>query len=587
MIAHDTPKAYILEFPFNRGIISLIKEIPGYRYDYNGKRWSVPRTELALAKIQKIGFKLNTSILPETIWEEKPLPELNVELNIKGTLMDFQKTGVAYGLEKERVYIGDEMGTGKTIQSISIISHLKDLAFPCIIICPNSLKNNWVSEVQKWTNYKAMILTDSVKTTWPLFYEKGMIQFFIVNPESLKKFFVQAINKPEDKPLRLNHIVFKPTIDIFKSLIVDEAHIVKEGKNLSTKIVMGIAKDKKYRILMSGTSIVNRPKDLLAPLQILGRLEEFGGYKGFSDRYCAGSNKASNLKELGTRLRATCFIQRFKKDVMKDLPAKTRTIIECELDPKSQKEYLECESNLANYLHQFAGYTPDQITTSMKGEVMVRLMKLKQIAGKGKMHAVLDWAEDVIAEGNKLILWAEHREVLMAIKDRFPGALLIHGGVSTEDRNKAVYEFQKCGKCGVKLEDHNDKDHEHIGSDSMIMALNFKTGGVGLTLTASSVNADIEYPFHAALDEQAEDRQHRKGQRDNVTCYKFIAKTNAEFNVDDWSWYDLIEGKRAMTKAVYNDEEVIPMSIMSSLMGKFNKVKTEITEDINYEDLEY
>ncbi|CAB4218431.1 HepA Superfamily II DNA/RNA helicases, SNF2 family [uncultured Caudovirales phage] len=580
MIAYDTPAAYILEFPFSRWIITKIKEIPGWHFSYSSKQWSVPKNEFSLSKILKMGFKLDTSIAPEKMWMEIPLPELKVELDLKGKLMPFQEQGVAYMLEKQRVYCGDEMGTGKTFQAIAAMAHVKE--FPCLVICPNSLKNNWVTEVQKWTGYKAMILTDQVRTTWPRFHELNVIQFFIVNPESLKKFFVQDIERPEGKPLRLNHIKFNPKIEIFKSLVIDEAHVMKEGKNLSTKIAMGIAKGKQYKILLSGTSIINRPKDLLAPLYILDRLEEFGGYKGFTERYCAGKNKASNLRELGTRLRATCFIQRFKKDVMKDLPPKTRTIIECELDPVSQREYDECEANLAQYLHQFKSYTPEQITKAMRGEVMVRITKLKMIAGKGKMHAVLDWAKDTTDEGNKLVLWAEHREVLAEIKRNFPEVLLIHGDVSTDDRNKAMYEFQKCGKCGVKLEDHINIDHEHVSSDAKLMALNFKTGGVGLTLTASSINAFIEYPYHAALSDQAEDRQHRKGQRDNVTCIKFIAKGT----IDDWS-YDIIETKRAITKAVYDDDEVIQVDIISSLMNRFNFAHVEEVEEENNEDLSY
>ena len=40
-----------------------------------------------------------------------------------------------------------------------------------------------------------MVLTDKVRDTWTFFYQTGMYQVFIVNYESLKKYFVQRIKK--------------------------------------------------------------------------------------------------------------------------------------------------------------------------------------------------------------------------------------------------------------------------------------------------------------------------------------------------------------------------------------------------------
>ena len=87
----------------------------------------------------------------------------------------------------------DEPGLGKTLQSIATINIAG--AFPCLVICPSSLKINWMREWEKFTDKKAMILTDKVRDTWTFFFQTGMHQVFIVNYESLKKYFVQRINQ--------------------------------------------------------------------------------------------------------------------------------------------------------------------------------------------------------------------------------------------------------------------------------------------------------------------------------------------------------------------------------------------------------
>ncbi len=165
-----------------------------------------------------------------------------------------------------------------------------------------------------------MILDDKVVDTWPFFWEAGMNQVFIVNYESLKKFFVQKLLKP--KGWMLADVVFRDIIKLFKSVIVDESHKCKDFSAQQSKLTMGIANGKEMVICLSGTPVVNKPKDLAPQLGIMGQLQNFGGYQNFIKRYCSGPNKASNLRELNQILRQNCFFRREKKEVLKDLPIK-------------------------------------------------------------------------------------------------------------------------------------------------------------------------------------------------------------------------------------------------------------------------
>ena len=114
--------------------------------------------------------------------------------NLKVTPYPYQQQGIAQGLEWKRFILGDAPGLGKTLQSIGIIHAAQ--AWPCLVISPSSLKINWQREVEKFTDTKALVLTDAVRATWPYLLQMRMFQYAVVNYESLRKYFVWDIKAP-------------------------------------------------------------------------------------------------------------------------------------------------------------------------------------------------------------------------------------------------------------------------------------------------------------------------------------------------------------------------------------------------------
>jgi SWI/SNF-related matrix-associated actin-dependent regulator 1 of chromatin subfamily A len=104
--------------------------------------------------------------------------------NLRVEPYEYQKEGILFGLDRHRILIGDEPGLGKTLQSIGIVDTAK--AYPCLVICPSSLKINWQREFEKFTNRKALVLDNSTRTSWPYLLGMGMFNVAIVNYESLK-----------------------------------------------------------------------------------------------------------------------------------------------------------------------------------------------------------------------------------------------------------------------------------------------------------------------------------------------------------------------------------------------------------------
>ena len=173
----------------------------------------------------------------------------------------------------------DDMGLGKTMQTILAIDEQK--SFPCLIICPASLKINWEEEISTWSNRRGMILNDSIKNTFPLLYQAGIADYFIVNYESLKKFFV--IDIPKRKDFRLADIVFNKYKDFFKSVVIDESHRIKDPTTIQAKITAGICINKKNVYCLSGTPVLNKTIELAPQLIVTDKIKYFGGYKKFME----------------------------------------------------------------------------------------------------------------------------------------------------------------------------------------------------------------------------------------------------------------------------------------------------------------
>lgn len=538
-----------LSFKYKTSIIDRVRQIPGRHFDGTKKVWIVPtrsRVELErmiyqIQQFENINWVNGTEKKEEDIAYDIPeLPDLTVPHNLKIQPYPYQLKGIARGLELKRFMNCDEPGLGKTLQSIATIN-LAD-AFPCLVICPSSLKINWLREWEKFTDKKAMILTDKVRDTWTFFFQTGMHQVFIVNYESLKKYFVQRIKKAKGWTLR--DVEFRNSINLFKSVIIDESHRCKSASTQQAKFCKGICTGKEWVIELTGTPVVNRPKDLIPQLAILNRMQDFGGYKPFVNRYCSGQREASNLKELNFNLWQYCMFRREKSLVLTDLPDKIRQVNTCEIT--NRKEYMDAERDLIMYLQKYKDADDDKIEKALRGEVMVRINILRQISARGKVRDVIEFVKDFRENGKKIILFCSLHEVVDQLKRYFPTAVSVTGRESPDMKQRAVDAFQNNPKVDIII-------------------CSIKAAGVGLTLTASSNVAFVEFPWTYADCCQCEDRAHRIGQKDSVTCYYFLGRRTIDEKV-----YRIIQEKKNIANAVTGSTEDIEENIVDMVARIFD-----------------
>ena len=566
----ETPGTFRLSFEYNPALIDLVKRIPTRRWDQSEKVWIVSKEGLyppgcdarwyveAFAQwaVQK-NYCSHVARRGETrdvVYEIPPMKEFVGEHYMLLNPYSYQLEGVRYALDNKRCIFGDQPGLGKTLQAICSVvkAHREAMVygetFPVLVICPAALKVNWKREFKKFAGIEACILDDSNRASWEKFWElkrpdgEALCPVFITNYESLKKFFV--IKVKNTSRFTLASIEFDERVRLFKSVIIDESHKCKSSKTQQAKFVEGICKGKKWIFALTGTPVVNNNTDLIQQLRILGRLDDFGGYKQFVSRFCDGPKQSSNMKELHYRLWCCCFFRREKVKVLTQLPDKMRQYITCEIT--NRKEYQDAEDNFLKYLRQYKHADDDKIARAMRGEVMVRMGILKEIAARGKVKAVADFIHDVIDGGEKLIMFAYLKEVVLALKEEFPDAVTVTGSDNITQKQNAVDRFQNDPEC-------------------KLIILNYKSGGTGLTLTASSRVGFIEFPWTYSDCEQAEDRAHRNGQKNAVNCYYFLG----DKTIDEYM-YKVIQTKKDIANEVTGTTTQIDEDVVSNVMNLFS-----------------
>ncbi len=449
-----------------------------------------------------------------------------------GELKPFQRAGVSYLLARRRAFLADEQGLGKTIEALAAIEAAG--AYPAVVVCPASLKLNWLRELERWLPQRsARALCGNGGGSG-----SGDVAQAAVADITVVNYDIVAGRLQELCALRPG------------ALVLDESHYCKNAAAKRTQAVQrlsAVVPRDGLVLALSGTPVTNRPAELISQLRILGRLDDFGSGVRFGQRF----RGADAHLRLHWHLRARCFVRRLKADVLPQLPAKTRAIVPVELD--NEAEYRLAESDLVAWLRSQPLDLREldaKVAAALRAERLVRLEALKLLAARGKLHAALAWIHDFCSSGEPLVVFAHHREIQRAVLARFPTALHILGEDSAASRDTALQAFQ--GSSG--------------GEASQLIVCSLEVAGHGITLTRSSNIAFLELAWTPATHDQAEDRCHRIGQRDAVNASYLLAADTIDETIST-----LLERKRAVIGAVTDgreqDEEGVLDALVRELRG--------------------
>jgi SWI/SNF-related matrix-associated actin-dependent regulator of chromatin subfamily A-like protein 1 len=437
-----------------------------------------------------------------------------------GELKPFQRAGVQYLLKQRRSFLADEQGLGKTIEALATIE--VDGAYPAIVVCPASLKLNWMREIEHWLPARSAQMLDG-------------------NRGAVAAAHVTVVNY-DIVAGRLEAL----TALAPRAVVLDESHYCKSPGAKRTQAAQQLcaAVSREGLVLaLTGTPVMNRPPELISQLRILGRLGDFGSGAQFAQRF----RGPDAHQRLHWHLRARCFARRLKAEVLPQLPAKTRTVVPVALD--NEPEYRLAEQDVIAWLRSQPLDLREldaRVAAALRAERLVRLNALKVLAARGKLHAALHWIHDFLCSGEPLVVFARHREIQHAVLKRFPNALHVLGEDSQGARDRSVRAFQAADT-----------------TENELIVCSIEVAGQGITLTRSSNVAFLELDWTPAKHDQAEDRCHRIGQQDAVNATYLLAADTIDETIAT-----LLERKRAVIGAVTNGREEDERGVVDALVAE-------------------
>ena len=524
-----------LSFAYDPVKVKSVKQIPSVTWHAKTKAWRAPTT--SIAECIEWANKFNQQIPEELVGMASTIKELHdisvaesrsvdADLEVAGLpLLPYQKAGVKYASQAKRCFIADDMGLGKTLQAIATLENTKD-SYPALVVCPPNLVLNWQKEYGKWLPERKVVTVSDRKTF----------------PEH-KDFDVLVIGYSN-----ISH--WQKQIKDFKSFVFDESHYVKSPTSQRTKAAIKIARTAPQDgiiLCLTGTPVTNRPAEYASQLDVLGKLNTFGGLWGFYRRYCGAFRDRfgqwnisgnSNLDELNERLRGNCYIRRTKDQVLKDLPPVRHSNIVVAGSPTQMVEYRKAERDIVEYLVERAkqialelGVSPGSaaVVARIKAESnehLVRISVLRKLAAKAKMESVIEFIESHMEVGLKVVVAAHHREIVDELANKF-GGLKIQGGMLVSEVEDAKSRFQ-----------------EESAEDAPVIVLSIQAAKTGHTLTASQDVLFVELPWTPADVDQTYSRCHRLGQQGSVTATYLLCEGTVDEEI-----YNLISRKRGVVDA--------------------------------------
>jgi SWI/SNF-related matrix-associated actin-dependent regulator 1 of chromatin subfamily A len=440
-----------------------------------------------------------------------------------GELRPFQRAGVRYALTQRRTFLADEQGLGKTVQALAALE--ADGAYPAVVVCPASLKLTWEREAKHWLPQRSTaVVSGRSKRGWAR-AGADAADIVILNYDIV-----------DGHVERLGEVGLR-------AAVFDESHYCKEPRARRTKACLSLARRVApggLRLALTGTPILNRPKELVSQLRLIGRLEEFGSGAAMARRF-RGSDA---LERLHWHLRAHCYVRRIKADVLPQLPPKRQVTIPVAL--ANEKEYRLAERNVVDWLRTQPLNLREletKVAAALRNERLVQLNKLRQLAGRGKLDAALACLDDFVESGEPLVVFADHIELQHALVERF-GDRAVHvlGADDTRARDAAVTAFQR-------------------PDGPQVIVCSLRAAGQGLTLTRASNVAFLELDWTPARLAQAEDRCHRIGQASAVTAWYLLAPDTI-----DETMADLLAAKRGVIAAVTDGKAVESESLLDAVV---------------------
>ena len=442
----------------------------GAAYVASIRGWKLPLNPYTLKELKKhiISHKID-ELLGLEIAKHTFIKHKKEEIAPKlGDLRPYQAVDVRVIQTHKRLAIFNEQRTGKTPTILTALQNY----YGGIVVCPASLKLNWLKEAEKWAKTPYVVITGG-KTKRKKLYETMDRRNMIISYETLRADITDIMKHfPQ-----------------FTFLIVDEAHRLRNYKTKQSQAIIKVAGITERVYPMTGTPAVNHPVDVFGILKIMF-LNKYKSYWQFAERYFTiidghfgkkvGSIRKNREAEFNNLL-YTHSLQRKRRDVMAWVPKVTHRTIE--LEPTSKQKAMFNEIVRRGTIN--GEEIPNAIT---------KLTRLRQVCvdplyfgidhQSPKIGFILEYLEDNPDE--TVIIFSTMTAGLIRLSKLIPDAVVLTGQQTTQGKQFAVDKIQK--------------------GDSRVLLANIKAGGVGFTLDKADTIIFLDKSYTPDENDQAGDR---------------------------------------------------------------------------------
>ncbi|XP_078430427.1 chromatin remodeling 1 [Wolffia australiana] len=434
--------------------------------------------------------------------------------------------------------LADQMGLGKTIQTIAFLAHLKGkgLHGPYLIIAPLSTLSNWVNEISRFTpGMKAIIYHGSKQERMDIRKK--------VMPKGIGPKFPIIVTSYE---VALNDAV-PLSLYKWKYVVVDEGHRLKNTNCLLVKALRRFPIENK--LLLTGTPLQNNLAELWSLLNfilpdIFSSHQEFESWFDFSRKHGSDTHPEESEEkrriEVVSKLHSILrpfLLRRMKQDVEQLLPRKKEIILYADMTDhqKNIQDHL-LNKTLENYMENLA----DNVITrkGLKGKLNNLAIQLRKncnhpdllesaydestmyppidnmIEQCGKLRLLDRLLTLLLERKHKVLIFSQWTKVLdileYFLEEKGLQVCRIDGNVNLAERRRQIDDF-------------ND-----VNSDTQVFLLSTRAGGLGINLTAADTCILYDSDWNPQMDLQAMDRCHRIGQTKPVHVYRLATAHSIE-----------------------------------------------------------
>jgi SNF2 family DNA or RNA helicase len=461
-------------------------------------------------------------------------------------LFGFQREDFDKLLPELSVIIGNDMGTGKTVEAVALDVERRKRhqgIKKTLVFCPLSVISSWEDHFAAWApELKTICIDRKNRAPFENAIKKGSYDVYIMHWDVVRLM-----------PELAKHKWFH--------LIADEAHRI--GSRDTQVTVKSKKIPHQYLSQLTGTPCTSKPQQFWSLLN-WAKPKRFTSYHRFfnhhvvSVQHSAGDDCPANMgngnicgkyhkapfnviigiaheQELLTEI-APYYVRRLKEDVLDDLPDKYYTTIKVDLGPQQRRVYDQMRHEMLTWVGE---HEDEPLAAS---QAVVKLIRLQQLAcayaeivwekqrkrqpdGSWKIVDVrkvrltdpsskLDAVMEILDANpeKQFVVFSQSKQVINLLEKRLFAKKIPHGILTGDtaqaDRGNLVAAFQR--------------------GDLQVFAGTIQAGGVGITLTAASTVIFLDRSWSPAINKQAEDRLHRIGQKEAVQVIDIVAKNTVD-----------------------------------------------------------